>query len=83
MVYPKGLAFVVGEETVYNTVTIGPGGRIWGLSRDGIFRIDSHPCFTALVARPPEGITTRFALEGRDLHYASGASIYRRTLPAN
>jgi hypothetical protein len=65
----------------YNSVAIGPDGRIWGLASSGIFAIDPKTRRAELVATAPEPVTAGFALEGRSIYYISGPGVYRYTLP--
>ncbi|HET6387214.1 MAG TPA: hypothetical protein VFJ58_27815 [Armatimonadota bacterium] len=62
---------------IYNAASIGPGGLIYGLCAEGIFTIDPATREARILARSPGPITAGFALDGRDLYFASGAAIYR------
>jgi outer membrane protein assembly factor BamB len=66
---------------IYNSVTLGPDGLIWGLSADNIFVLDPASNSTHVIAKPPEPITAGFAVQWPYLYYASGPRIYRYTLP--
>jgi streptogramin lyase len=63
--------------TVYNSVAIGPDGRIWGLTREGIFSIDTGTNEAVLVAKAPEKVTGGFALRDGWIYFICGASVYR------
>lgn len=70
--------------TVYGSLGPGPDGRLWGLAGNaaaGVYVIDPAMDEICLVATPPEPITGGFALRGRELVYASGARVYRYTIP--
>jgi outer membrane protein assembly factor BamB len=67
---------------IYNSVTLGQDGWVWGLSADGIFAIDPVSGFATPIARAPEPITAGFAVQWPYLYYASGARIYRYTFPS-
>jgi hypothetical protein len=69
--------------TTYNSVALGPDGRIWGLTRDGIFAIDIHTNQTVLVARSPEKITGGFALRDGAIYFICGPAAYRYRLTLN
>ena len=61
----------------YNSIALGADGNLWGLAREGIFRIDTRTHSIALVARSPKPITAGFELRGGSLYYASEATLYR------
>ena len=65
------------KSAVYNSVAIGPEGKIWGIAADGIFCIDTRTNTAVLVARAPQKITGGFALRGRALFFISGPGVYR------
>lgn len=67
---------------IYNSVTLGREGWVWGLSADGIFAIDPVRDSATLIARAPEPITAGFAAQWPYLYYASGPRIYRYTVPS-
>jgi hypothetical protein len=54
---------------------------VWGLAREGVFRVDLRRRTLELAAKAPEPITAGFALRGRELFFASGATILRYRLP--
>jgi sugar lactone lactonase YvrE len=66
-------------DTIYNSVAVGPDGKIWGLSSSGIFQIDAESCRISLAAMAPEPITGGFAMDSTGIYYASGSSLYRYT----
>jgi len=66
-------------DTIYNSVAVGPDGKIWGLSSNGIFQIDTETCRISLAAVAPEPITGGFAIDSTGIYYASGSSLYRYT----
>jgi streptogramin lyase len=63
--------------TVYNSVAMGPDGRIWGLTRGGIFAVDRRTNEVKLVAKAPERITAGFALRDGYIYFVSGPAVYR------
>ena len=65
--------------TIYNSAAVGPDGKIWGLSSNGIFQIDTESCRVSLAAMAPEPITGGFAMDSTGIYYASGPSLYRYT----
>jgi hypothetical protein len=67
---------------IYNSIGVGPVGRLWGLTSEGIFAVDTATNTVKLVAKASQPITGGFALHGPHLYFASGAKIYRYTLPS-
>lgn len=67
---------------IYNSMGVGPDGRLWGLTSEGIFAVNTETTTVALMAKAPEPITGGFALRGPHLYFASGAKVYRYTLPS-
>ena len=63
--------------TIYNSVALGPDGRIWGLTREGIFSIDTKTNQAVMEAKAPEKITGGFALRGGSVYFICGPSVYR------
>jgi streptogramin lyase len=61
----------------YNSVALGPDGRIWGLAGDGIFAIDTKTDTVSLVARSPQRITGGFELRDGAIYFVSGSAVYR------
>jgi hypothetical protein len=62
---------------LYNAVAPGPGGRLWGLSPEGVFSIDPDSHAARLEGAYRERVTAGFAIEGDTLHFAAGARIVR------
>ncbi len=62
---------------IYNSVAVGKDGKIWGLSADGIFTIDTKTNIAALIARSPEKITGGFGLRDGAIYFLSGPAVYR------
>jgi hypothetical protein len=69
----------VGFGEVYNSVTVGPDGKIWGLAPEGIFQIDPKTYQVTLAASAPERVTAGFAMDSSGIYYASHSSLYRYT----
>jgi hypothetical protein len=67
--------------TIYNSVAIGPDGKIWGLAPEGIFTIDTKTNGISITARAPKTITGGFAMRGRTVYFASGAESWQWTSP--
>ena len=65
----------------FNSVAIGPDRRIWGVSPDGIFRIDPKTDEAEVIAKPPRPISAGFAIDGKAIYFVSTGSVYRYTLP--
>jgi streptogramin lyase len=63
--------------TIYNSVGFGPDGRIWGLTKEGIFAIDTGSNECRLVAKAPEKITAGFAMREGAIYFVSGPAVYR------
>jgi hypothetical protein len=68
---------------IYNSVALGPDGRIWGLAQEGIFSIDTQTNQVILVAKAPEKITGGFELRDGFIYFVSGPSIYRYRIARN
>jgi hypothetical protein len=64
---------------VYNSVKVGPDGKIWGLASAGIFTIDPKSNDIALVASSPTHITGGFAMLGKTVYFTSGAEVWSWT----
>ena len=67
---------------IYNAITVGPDGQLWGLAAKGIFRIDLATSEGALVAEAPKPVTAGFALRDGSIYLACNAELWRWTLPA-
>jgi len=65
---------------IYNSVTLGKDGKIWGLAETCIFAIDPKSNKVSLVAHSPERITGGFAMRNGEIYFVSGATIYRYTM---
>jgi len=68
---------------IYNSVALGPSGRIWGLAEEGIFTFDPTRRTVRLVAEAPRQVTAGFALQGRSIFFASGPTVYRYEIPGS
>ncbi len=65
----------------FNSVTVARDGNIWGLAREGVFRIDPRTHEIALAGRAPKPITAGFDLRDDAIYFASEATLYRYRLP--
>ena len=68
------------DKQIYDSLVLGPDGIIYGLDRMGIFTINSKKNRIKFVDRFPGIITAGIVLDGWDLYFASGATIYRYNL---
>jgi len=64
------------KRPIYNSVSIGPDGNVWGLAEAGIFKIDPKTNSVRLVAKSPHPITAGFALVGNDIFFSSDNALY-------
>ncbi len=64
-------------DPVFNSAAIGPDRHVWGLADTGIFRIDPVRQNAPIVAVGPERITAGFVLDGNNIFFASGSTVYR------
>jgi outer membrane protein assembly factor BamB len=83
---PKSRTFKDRKElpfrsAIYNSVALGPDGRIWGLTADGIFAIDTRTDTVELIAKAPQKITGGFALQGNAVYFICGPAVYRYVIP--
>jgi hypothetical protein len=75
------LGFPPSGGTLYNSAGIDSAGRIWGLSPHGIYVIDTATLYATLLAPSPVPITQGWAMSNGQIYFASGASVYRYTIP--
>jgi len=83
---PRTGTFINGGTSIpfyplYNSVSIGSDGNIWGAAVTGIFTINLTTNTTQLVFRTPQQITAGFALvkdaqHGDKIYVASNADLY-------
>src|SRR5262249_55891803 len=69
------------RSTIYNSIAVGQDGRLWGLTADGIFAIDTTSNEVTLAARAPSAISAGFALKDDFVYYVSRSSVWRYRLP--
>lgn len=62
---------------MYNSVALGPGGQIWGLTTDGIFTLNPKTDALNLVVKAPAPIYGGFMLKGNDIYFSCNADLYR------
>ena len=60
---------------IYNSVALDKAGRIWGLSNEGVFTIDTGQLEAVIMGTPPSPVTGGFALNGESLYFVSGSAI--------
>lgn len=65
------------QSVIYNSVAVGPDRGIWGLAKEGIFRIDDTTHQADLIAKSPVNITGGFDMRGEDVYFISNSKIYR------
>ena len=66
---------------IYNSVGIDKIGRIWGLSSQGVFMIDTTQFQVTIMGVPPNPITGGFAFNGGAIYFVSGTEIYSYGIP--
>lgn len=66
---------------VYSAVGPGPGGELYGVSRQGIVAVDDAAGTVRLLAPYPGGLSAGFAIRGRRIYAASGPTIVSYELP--
>ena len=54
----------------------GPDGKLYGLTREAIFRIDPEKDRVSFLANPPMPIDSGMAVLGRKIYYGSGANLW-------
>lgn len=82
LVFKKDLPFPGG--TIYNSLNLGPDGRIWGLAGHplaGIFAIDPATQTINIEARAPKPITAGTAIKDGYLYFTCGSDLYRYPIP--
>ena len=70
------------HSAVYNSVTVGNDGKIWGLASTGIFTIDPRDNHVALVASSPNHITGGFEMRRNTIYFTYGAEVWSWTMGA-
>jgi outer membrane protein assembly factor BamB len=72
---------VVINSGVYNSIAVGPDGRLFGLFPTGVFSIDPKSYRVQVEALyVGSRITAGFALTGRDIYFAAGSRVVRYTM---
>jgi hypothetical protein len=66
---------------IYNSVAIDKIGRIWGLSSQGIFTIDTTQFQLTMMGTPPNPITGGFAFTGGTIYFVSGTEVGAYVIP--
>ncbi len=67
---------------IYNSAGIDKAERIWGLSSQGVFMIDTAQFQVTTMGAPPNPITGGFAFSGGTIYFVSGPEIYSYGIPA-
>ena len=65
---------------IYESVALDRSGKIWGLTREGIFSIDTTNAKSQLIARSPAEITGGFAMRDGKIYFIAGPSLYSFTM---
>jgi hypothetical protein len=60
---------------VYNSVGVGPDGKIYGVAREGIYQIDPETNTAKIYARLRRPAQAGFAMIGNRIFYASGPTL--------
>ena len=63
--------------SIYNGAAMGSDGKIWGLSKQGIFYIDPISFTGRIAYTPASPITAGFAIDERAVYFACGADVFR------
>jgi streptogramin lyase len=71
---------MAGPNPLYNSVSVDAAGRIWGLTQDGIFRIDTKSFKAQLIARSPHKITGGYAVRNGKIYFISASAVYSYTM---
>jgi hypothetical protein len=61
---------------IYESVALDRTGTIWGLTREGIFTINTASLKVQLTARSPADITGGFAMRDGKIYFIAGSSVY-------
>ena len=68
------------SKAIYESVALDQKGNIWGLAKEGIFKIDTSTSTIELVARSPVEITGGFAMMDGKVYFIAGSSLFSYTL---
>lgn len=61
---------------ICESVALDRLGNIWGLTKEGIFSVNTTSATIQLIARPPAEITGGFAMRNGKIYFIAGSSIY-------
>ena len=61
---------------IYDSVALDRAGNIWGLTKEGIFTINTKTSKIQLIARSPAEITGGFAMRDGKIYFIAGSSVY-------
>ena len=65
---------------IYNSAVLYKG-KIWGLTSQGVFSIDSTNMSKVTLSKSPATVTAGFVLRGSTLYFASNSSLWSYKLP--
>jgi len=66
---------------IYNSVQPGPGGKLYGLTSNGVFVIDPATHRPTVLATYPGGIHGGIAIKGQRIFFSSGPKVLSYTVP--
>jgi streptogramin lyase len=69
------------RRTIYNAIAES-NGALWGLSSEGIFRVDLKTNQVTLEARPEKPISGGFAMKNGNIYFISGPEVWSWQMPA-
>jgi ligand-binding sensor domain-containing protein len=64
---------MAGSYPLYNSAALDTFGNIWGLTSNGIFRIDTNTFTANLAAQYPVTVTGGFAMNNGKIYFSSGS----------
>ncbi len=69
------------KEPIDISLQPGPEGKLYGLAKEAIFRIDPKNDMIFLLAKPSVPITSGMAMSGRKIYFGSDANLYEYEIP--
>lgn len=64
------------SKPIYGSVALDNSGNIWGLAKEGIFKINTTTSTIQLIARSPKEVTGGFAMRDEKIYFIAGSSLY-------